>query len=248
MFRDHFSHRSLEYAQFRPRYPEVLFADLARLAPSRSLAWDCATGSGQAAVGLATHFATVVASDASRAQLHQRLCHARVAFVLSRAEEIPARRGSVDLVSAAAAAHWFELDPFYAQVQHVLRPAGILALWSYYMFESEPAIDTYVDHLAHEILGSYWPAQIQANRNLYRSLPFPFEPLPMPEYAMRASWSLVQTLGYIETWSATQRFRAAGAVGLEDALQSLATAWGEPERKVEIRWPLHLRVARMPAT
>jgi len=68
-FADHFSATAAAYATFRPRYPDALFEWLAAIAPSRECAWDCATGSGQAASGLARHFEQVVATDPSAAQL-----------------------------------------------------------------------------------------------------------------------------------------------------------------------------------
>src|SRR5260370_14561020 len=68
-FRDQFAQAAPAYATFRPRYPAALFGALAAHAPARHLAWDCATCSGQAAVGLAEHFQQVVATDASDAQL-----------------------------------------------------------------------------------------------------------------------------------------------------------------------------------
>src|SRR6266496_4940677 len=80
-FRDHFSGVAEEYATFRPRYPPALFAALAAQAPRRGTAWDCATGSGQAALGLATHFERVVATDASAAQLAAARRHPRVRYL-----------------------------------------------------------------------------------------------------------------------------------------------------------------------
>ena len=74
-FPDHFSGRASEYARFRPRYPARLFDYLARLSPDRHRAWDCATGNGQAALGLARQFGSVVASDASPRQLLRILVH-----------------------------------------------------------------------------------------------------------------------------------------------------------------------------
>ena len=64
-FADHFSAISDEYAAYRPRYPEGLFTTLAGAVPRHELAWDCATGTGQAATELARWFDRVVASDAS---------------------------------------------------------------------------------------------------------------------------------------------------------------------------------------
>jgi hypothetical protein len=58
-FEDHFSSHSQQYAQYRPKYPDELYTYLASLAPARSLAWNCGTGNGQAALGLAKHFDVV---------------------------------------------------------------------------------------------------------------------------------------------------------------------------------------------
>src|SRR2546430_6678173 len=63
-FKDHFSKQAADYAIFRPGYPQELFVYLGSVAPSRQLAWDCATGNGQAAVGLAAVFDRVMATDA----------------------------------------------------------------------------------------------------------------------------------------------------------------------------------------
>lgn len=54
---DQFSAVARAYARYRPSYPAELFAALARAAPGRRAAWDCATGTGQAATGLAAHLA-----------------------------------------------------------------------------------------------------------------------------------------------------------------------------------------------
>src|SRR5438309_10549779 len=68
-FKDHFSAHAAEYAKFRPHYPDELFEHLASISPRHELAWDCATGNGQAAVGLARHFEKVIATDASAQQI-----------------------------------------------------------------------------------------------------------------------------------------------------------------------------------
>jgi len=68
-FPDHFSESASAYAAFRPTYPLARFDWIARESPHHRLAWDCATGSGQEAEQLVTHFDEVVATDASVAQL-----------------------------------------------------------------------------------------------------------------------------------------------------------------------------------
>lgn len=68
-FEDHFSDRSASYAQYRPTYPDDLFEFLANNCAGHDLAWDCATGSGQSALGLVDYFDRVIATDASEAQI-----------------------------------------------------------------------------------------------------------------------------------------------------------------------------------
>jgi len=130
-FQDHFSAQAADYARDRPRYPDALLAHLARLAPSRRLAVDVATGNGQAAVGLARHFDRVLASDASAAQLAAAVAHGRVQYARHAAECLPLRDAAADLVTVAQAAHWLDLDRFFGEVRRVLRPGGIIALWTY---------------------------------------------------------------------------------------------------------------------
>ena len=52
-------------ASARPTYPAELLEYLASLVERRELAWDCATGTGQAAGMLVDHFARVVARNRS---------------------------------------------------------------------------------------------------------------------------------------------------------------------------------------
>src|SRR5260370_10918072 len=116
-FRDQFAQAAPAYATFRPRYPAALFGALAAHAPARHLAWDCATGSGQAAIGLAEHFEQVVATDASDAQLAAALPHPRVRYQRATAEASGLSPGSVALVTVAQALHWLHRPAVYAEAR-----------------------------------------------------------------------------------------------------------------------------------
>src|SRR4029077_18883117 len=89
--------------------------------------WDCATGSGQAAIGLAEHFEQVVATDASAAQLAAALAHPRVSYSRAAADASGLASRSVDLVTVAQALHWLDRPPFYAEARRVLVPGGGVA-------------------------------------------------------------------------------------------------------------------------
>ena len=56
MAKDLFSAHSGLYARYRPDYPAELFDYLTSLVENKELAWDCATGNGQAAKVLSEHF------------------------------------------------------------------------------------------------------------------------------------------------------------------------------------------------
>ncbi|HZI41536.1 MAG TPA: methyltransferase domain-containing protein, partial [Gemmatimonadaceae bacterium] len=85
-FKDHFSRVARSYVAVRPQYPDELYAYLASIAPAKDLAWDVATGNGQAAVGLARHVHHVIATDASAAQISQAIADVRVEYRVARAE------------------------------------------------------------------------------------------------------------------------------------------------------------------
>jgi methylase of polypeptide subunit release factors len=87
-FKGHFSSASDRYAAYRPDYPAALFAWLAGLCAKRELAWGCATGSGQAALGLAPHFRCVVATDASAEQIRHAEPHPLIDYRVAPAHAL----------------------------------------------------------------------------------------------------------------------------------------------------------------
>jgi methylase of polypeptide subunit release factors len=66
---DHFSAIAAEYRVGRITYPKSLYEYLSNSCKERRLAWDCATGSGQAATDLSIHFDRVIATDISESLL-----------------------------------------------------------------------------------------------------------------------------------------------------------------------------------
>ena len=127
---DHFSALAAAYGQFRPDYPAALFDHLAGLLPAHDLAWDGATGNGQAALPLAARLRHVVASDASAAQLAEAATLSNISLCVASAEQVPLASASVDLVTVAQALHWFRLPAFFSEVRRVPRPTGVLAVWT----------------------------------------------------------------------------------------------------------------------
>ena len=156
-FQDHFSTQADAYARYRPTYPDALYAWLASRVPARALAWDCGTGSGQAAVALAAHFTQVIASDPSREQIAHATAHARVRYFVASAEQPPAEAMGADLVTVAQALHWFDLERFYPALERVLSPGGLFAVWGYGLMRITPQVDAVVTHYYTDVVGPYWP-------------------------------------------------------------------------------------------
>ncbi len=244
-FEDHFSQQSQLYAKYRPQYPAEIYAYLASLAPGRSLAWDCGTGNGQAALGLAMYFDNVHATDASAEQTSLAYPHEKVAYHVEPAEHVSLADSSVDLVTVAVAIHWFNFDEFYREVKRVLKPNGILAAWTYNSVEISTEIDSLIWHYYSDIVGEYWPERIRYLEQRYETIPFPFEEITPPSFAMEISWNLIQLAGFLDSWSATQRYKSQkGRHPLEEIWQQLLAAWGDERETRLVRWPLHFRIGR----
>jgi SAM-dependent methyltransferase len=241
-FKDHFSKQAADYAKFRPSYPPELFDYLGNLAPSRQFAWDCGTGNGQAAVGLALVFDRVIATDASEKQITNAEPHEGVEYRVAPAEDSGIDSETVDLIMVAQALHWFDLDHFYEEVLRVLKPSGVLAASAYNLLHIDPAIDEVVNRYYYEVVGPFWPPERKLVEQ-FVDLPFPFHEVDPPKFEMTASWNLDDLLGYLRTWSSTQRFIAAkGTDPLQEITHPLRLAWGSPERTRKAIWPLTLRV------
>jgi SAM-dependent methyltransferase len=226
-FKDHFSKQAADYAKFRPRYPHEMFEYLGSLAPRRQLAWDCGTGNGQAAVGLATVFDRVIATDASEKQIANAQPHERVEYHVAPAENSGIQSGTVDLSMVAQALHWFDLDRFYAEAQRVLKPDGVLAASAYNLLHINPAIDEVVNRYYYEVVGPFWPPERKLIEK-FEELPFPFSEIQAPSFEMIGQWNPEHLVGYLRSWSATQRFTAAkGADPLEQITDELRGAWGK---------------------
>jgi SAM-dependent methyltransferase len=245
-FADHFSGVSAGYAAFRPRYPDALFDFLAREAPARDEVWDAGTGSGQAAVGLARHFSHVTATDASAAQIEHAIPDPGIDYRVAPAEASGLADISVDLVTVAQALHWFDRPRFWGEVRRVLRPRGVIAIWTYRLFEISPRIDAAVLRFYSDVVGPFWPPERRLTEERYRTIEFPFDELLTPAFVIEQHVTLDDVAGYIRTWSATRGFVKHHREDPVDGLiAELGPAWGPPQHSRLARWPIAMRVGRI---
>jgi ubiquinone/menaquinone biosynthesis C-methylase UbiE len=244
-FKDNFSKQSDIYVKYRPQYPRELYAYLASLTAERESAWDCGTGNGQAAIGLAAFYNKVIATDPSEQQIKNCLPHEQVKYVVEKAEQTSIDSNSVDLITVANALHWFDFESFYKEARRVLKRNGVIAVWAYAQPIISPAVDTIVRHIHDDILGPYWLAENQLVQDAYVNIPFPFQQIRAPQFFCEKKMNLDDFIGYLNTWSATQRFINKNNFNLLDKLgDELHAAWGSDEQKT-IRWKLILKVGRV---
>lgn len=242
-FADHFSESAARYAVFRPTYDPEMIRWIAALVSSCDLAWDAGTGNGQAAVLLAEHFTKVIATDPSEAQLSSARQHPRVEYRPADERAAFLADASVDLVTVAQAIHWFDLNRFYAEVNRVLKPNGVIAVWSYGRPSIDERIDPTINWFHDERVGPMWPKERYEVESGYGKLPFPFDEIPTEKTAIQRSMPRDAFVGYIETWSAVRQFRLKeGFDPVPDFVEQLSAVWASGERVVS--WPVSMRVGR----
>ncbi len=245
-FKDHFSGHAGLYAQARPHYPDALFDWIAQTAPARTCAWDAACGNGQASVALARHFDRVVATDPSAQQIAQAQPDPRIDYRVEPAERSSLADGWADAVTVAQALHWFDLPRFIEEVRRVARPGALFVAWCYANCNVMPQVDQVIARLYDGILGAYWPPERRLVDEGYASLAIPFTPLAAPSFEMRVDWNAAQLLDYLRSWSAAQRYhQATGGDAVAEISDELRRAWGDAQRKREVRWQLAIRSARV---
>jgi SAM-dependent methyltransferase len=245
-FKDHFSMGAALYRAYRPTYPPGLFEAVAGLTHDHDVALDCATGNGQAAVGLARVFERVIAIDASEEQIARAETDSRIEYRVAPAEATGVASGSVNLVTAAQALHWLDAERFFSEAKRVLVPGGAIAVWGY----GDPILDTPVlDEMLHDFnrvkLEEYWHPERKLLLDGYRTIAFPFEEIAFPQQQLEMRWTLPELAGYLRTWSATAAYVAErGADPVEDFERAIAHDWGDPATARLVSWPLYIRAGK----
>ncbi|HQT81435.1 MAG: SAM-dependent methyltransferase [Ferrovum sp. 37-45-19] len=241
-----FTEGAQDYAAYRPHYPEPVAQYLASLPAQRFVAVDVGCGSGQFTQHLKQYFALTLGLDPSFEQLQEAFKTKGIFYHNARAEQLPLKNQSVDLISAAQAAHWFDLDVFYKEVKRVLKPEAVIALISYGVLEiNSSEINQRVKDFYYHDMSSYWPAQRKLVAEGYQTIPFPFNEVKTPYFTMTLQWDLNQLIGYILTWSACKQARLHQHNGLHHFFQELTELWIDPSVQYSISWPVRIRAGRL---
>uniref|UniRef100_A0A0D9YB49 Methyltransferase domain-containing protein n=1 Tax=Oryza glumipatula TaxID=40148 RepID=A0A0D9YB49_9ORYZ len=234
-----FTRQAAEYAAARPVYPKDLFVKLASLTAHHRVAWDVGTGNGQAAIGVAEHYDSVVATDVSAEQLRRAVPHPKVRYLHTPDagaddDDLVAAlggEGCVDLITVAEAAHWFDLPAFYGAARRLLRkPGGVIAVWGY-NYRVSPVEDMMARFL-HTTL-PYWDSRARYVIDGYRDLPFPFDGVGLGKEGEPAGFDMEHEMAFpglvrmLRSWSAVATARQRGVDLLDErVVRRLEEEWG----------------------
>lgn len=242
-----FNKEAKQYKAARPQYPDALFDFLSAQTRNHDLAIDCGAGNGQATIPLAARFKDVAGVDIGEKLLASATQANNAYYLLSSASALPFRSASADLVTVAAAVHWFDLDKFYAEADRVLKPGGVLALWAYYMPKVTPEIDSVVKNFFEVRLAKHVDQRRKWIINGYDDLPFPYEQKEKKifEYAIKGNFNRFAAV--LETSSFVQReIEATGKNPLDEIKGELKKLWGHGNKKRPLTWDHQMVIGRKP--
>ncbi|MGB8195173.1 MAG: class I SAM-dependent methyltransferase [Chitinophagaceae bacterium] len=245
MAKDLFSKQAAEYARSRPGYPHEFIEYIISFAHDRDIAWDCATGNGQAAQLIATQFDQVFATDLSAEQLKHAKPHPKVIYSQSPAEHTGFADNSFDLVTVAQAYHWFDQPAFCREAKRVCRQGALVAVWCYSMcIARDEAVDELLQSFYLET-GPYWDEARKQIDNEYRDVYFDFKEIPAEKkFFIHCQWTIDALEGYLNSWSATQKYIAVHGHNPIDAfIEQLRPFW--KTETIVFEFPLFLRMGRV---
>lgn len=245
-FQDHFSQAADQYAQYRPYYPDELYNRILNQVRGRELAWDVATGNGQAAAELAKHFRQVIATDPSSDQIARAMDGSHIHYKVEKAEDSTLDSGIADLITVAVGAHWLDLAQFEQEVQRVGTSDCVLAIWAYYLPEVDDIPNAIITNFYQHTLKGYWPQARSHIDNWYKDIDFSLPLIAEEEIPMTAEWTLDQLCGFFSSWSAVNRkIEATGTDPVQEVRQELTPYWDDPSAARSISWPLFLKMWRV---
>lgn len=240
-----YSINPLLYQKNRPVYQQDLFEFIYRHVNNFDLAWDCATGNGQAVLNLHKKFKKIIASDIDQKQLDFAHDFENVEYHCF-AEKIPILENeSVDLVTVATAIHWLDQKKFFKESDRVLKKGGILAVWGYDGKSLHQDLDEVLDNIIKDYLDPYYSHHIQIAFDKYRAVEYPYDAIETPDFYVEIEFSYEQLVNYILSWSSSQNYmlkQKKSPLPLFEKM--LKSAWGDLNQTKNLKWDIHTYIGR----
>ncbi|KAJ5238903.1 hypothetical protein N7468_003522 [Penicillium chermesinum] len=199
---------------YSPKFYQSIIDDHAATGGQFDRIVDLGCGPGNVARALSPHFAHAFGLDPSegmiavaRSKGGLTATSEPIRYEISTAEDLgrslspPIQAGSIDLITAGNAAHWFKMQEFWHQAARVLKPHGSVVLWTSNPAKMHPsvpnaaAIDQALNDLGEGALKPYMAEGNVLTRDGYSSLPLPWtiDP-PQPDFDekdfVRKDWTL----------------------------------------------------------
>lgn len=188
-----------KYQKFRPTYPESLYEHLVSYIGNSkpAVAIDLGCGTGQATKRLARVADKVYGVDISEAMIKQARAQqdlaSNIEYIVGNdttlVDMFPPH--SIDVLTVAEAFHYMEFPGFLDTVYRLLKPNGVLAVWSYYMpaiflkdSGTKPGYDKVGDMISHlnfHILSPYWEKRQRNLDDMYASIRLPSDKFTQEE-------------------------------------------------------------------
>ncbi|OJJ07639.1 hypothetical protein ASPVEDRAFT_117139, partial [Aspergillus versicolor CBS 583.65] len=199
-FREYTTDQGKEYAQSRLDYHPKLYDTVINHHKSTggglNALLDVGCGPGNVAAALSKHFTHSTGLDPSEGMIQTARSisgkNGAIRFEVSTAEELgsslspPIADGSIDLITAATAAHWFDMPAFWRAAARVLKPGGSVAIWGSGNLRVDPgtpnaaAIQERIDQFEEEIQPYFLRGNV-LTRGLYKELGLPWSVEPAVE-------------------------------------------------------------------
>ena len=217
-----------DYDRYRPRYAQVSLDRMLKRTGTANCVLDlgCGTGILTRALKPMVGEALVIGADPGGDMLEQAAtadAGNTIVWLNCRAEQLAVADGSLDLMTAAQAAHWFDRPAFYEECHRTLRPGGTMAILYNNRVRGEPIAE------AHE---SVLEATTPGYTHEYRDFDVVMELSCLPDTSDvlvdREVWNWVMTfedfIGYVRS---TSHYKIA-CLGRseEDMLTAYANALG----------------------
>ncbi|PWN35539.1 S-adenosyl-L-methionine-dependent methyltransferase [Meira miltonrushii] len=215
-----FSDKSFDFKGYqanRPRYPDLLYETVLQFHKGdRETVLDLGTGPGLSLFPFAYQFKHLIGSDPSEGMIGQaeqawqawkedqhdknKIQAKDAKFIQGSAENLEGIADeSIDLITAAQAAHWFDPNKVWPEVYRVLKPNGSVAFWGYgtNYLPRHPSLAGAMRKFmssTDEDMGRYWPPGRELVEDLLNGFPFPSNSSCMTKWDIDSATRIQHTL------------------------------------------------------
>ncbi|OBS27899.1 hypothetical protein FPOA_01841 [Fusarium poae] len=193
IFRNYSSQQASNYAEGRLGYSEDLIKFILKQHNStggrNGVVLDVGCGPGLATRMLAPHFDVAYGADPGKSMIEKAQqiggtsrTGAHIMYKLSGAEEVDKIDGldhsSVDLITAATAAHWFEMPKFWEAAAKLLKPGGTVVIWTVFRQSDtfgDNTVQALIEDFRENVLGPYNSEGSQLTHDGYINLVMPWD-------------------------------------------------------------------------